>query len=119
MSPSTTLSRRSLLELSAAIGSLALVNRVQGQEKSEEKPKGKPTQFQIACMTLPYSQYPLARALEGIKTAGYQFVAWGTTHKEEGEDKPVPVMPADAPPAKATELGQRCRDAGLAPVMMF
>jgi sugar phosphate isomerase/epimerase len=28
-------------------------------------------------------------------------------------------MAADAPPAKAKELGQRCRDLGLAPLMMF
>jgi sugar phosphate isomerase/epimerase len=28
-------------------------------------------------------------------------------------------MPADAPPAKAKELGQRCRDLGLEPLMMF
>ena len=42
-----------------------------------------------------------------------------TTHREPGESKGVPVMPPDAPPAKAKELGQRCRDLGLAPVMMF
>ena len=35
-------------------------------------------------MTLPYSQFPLQRALTGIKAAGYQHVAWGTTHVEEG-----------------------------------
>jgi sugar phosphate isomerase/epimerase len=28
-------------------------------------------------------------------------------------------MPPDAPPAKAKELGQKCRDLGLEPVMMF
>jgi len=70
-------------------------------------------------MTLPYSQYPLGRALSGIKSAGYEYVAWGTSHKEEGEAKSVPVMAGDAPPAKAKELGQRCRDLGLAPLMMF
>jgi sugar phosphate isomerase/epimerase len=77
------------------------------------------TQFQIACMTLPYSQYPLARALEGIKSAGFQFVAWGTNHREVGESKPVPVIAADAPPNKAKELADRCRDMGLTPVLMF
>jgi sugar phosphate isomerase/epimerase len=70
-------------------------------------------------MTLPYSQYPLERALTGIRSAGYEFVAWGTAHKEEGSDDRVPVMPADAPLAEAKELGQRCRDLGLAPLMMF
>jgi sugar phosphate isomerase/epimerase len=77
------------------------------------------TKFQIACMTLPYSQFPLARALEGIKSAGFQFVAWGTNHREPGETKPVPLIAADAPPTKAKELADRCRDMGLSPVMMF
>src|SRR5271165_3894771 len=44
--------------------------------------RGKATRFQIACMTLPYSRFPLDRALTGIKAAGYDHVAWGTTHKE-------------------------------------
>lgn len=78
----------------------------------------KPTIFQHACMTLPYSGYPLERALSGIASAGYRFVAWGTTHKEAGGEM-VPVMPPDAPPEKAKALGKRCRDAGLEPVMMF
>src|SRR6185436_5087331 len=77
----------------------------------------KKTEFQIACMTLPYSRFPLARALEGIKAAGYTFVAWGTSHKENGKD--VPVIAKDASPATAKELGKRCRDMGLEPVMMF
>jgi sugar phosphate isomerase/epimerase len=70
-------------------------------------------------MTLPYSQYPLDRALSGIKSAGYEYVAWGTTHREAGESKPVPVMPVDAPPAQAKQLATRCRDLGLTPLMMF
>jgi sugar phosphate isomerase/epimerase len=76
-----------------------------------------PTKFHIACMTLPYSRFPLARALSGIKAAGYSFVAWGTTHREG--DKTVPVVAPDAPPAAAKELAKRCRDMGLEPVMMF
>lgn len=76
-----------------------------------------PTKFQIACMTLPYSAFPLARALTGIKAAGYAHVAWGVTHKEDG--KAVPVLAKDAPPEKAKELAKRCRDLGLEPVMMF
>jgi sugar phosphate isomerase/epimerase len=77
-----------------------------------------PTRFQIACMTLPYSRFPLTRALRGIQAAGYKFVAWGTTHKED-DGKDVPVMAKDAPPEKAKELAGRCRDIGLEPVMMF
>jgi sugar phosphate isomerase/epimerase len=77
-----------------------------------------PTQFQIACMTLPYSQFSLQRALTGIQSAGFKYVAWGTTHRES-DGKPVPVMPPDAPPARAKELAARCRDLGLEPLMMF
>lgn len=77
----------------------------------------KPTKFQIACMTLPYSRFPLQRALDGIKAAGYTFVAWGTTHKEDGKD--VPVIARNATPEKAKELATRCRDKGLEPVLMF
>jgi sugar phosphate isomerase/epimerase len=69
-------------------------------------------------MTLPYSQFPLQRALEGIRQAGFRYIAWGTTHVEENGER-VPVMPADAPPQQARELGNRCRDLGLEPVMMF
>jgi sugar phosphate isomerase/epimerase len=69
-------------------------------------------------MTLPYSRFPLQRALEGIKAAGYRYVAWGTTHNE-GDGKSTPVMARDAAPEKAKELGRRCRDLGLEPVMMF
>jgi sugar phosphate isomerase/epimerase len=79
----------------------------------------KPTEFQLACMTLPYSQFPLARALKGIKAAGYRHVAWGTSHRETPGGNRIPVMATDAPTAKAKELGNRCRDLGLEPLMMF
>jgi sugar phosphate isomerase/epimerase len=77
----------------------------------------KPTDFQIACMTLPYSRFPLDRALAGVKAAGFKYVAWGTTHREDGKD--VPVLAADAPPVAAKELGKKCRGLGLEPVMLF
>jgi sugar phosphate isomerase/epimerase len=79
--------------------------------------RGKPTRFQIACMTLPYSRFSLDRALTGIKAAGYDYVAWGTMHKEGAAQ--VPVIAAAAPPAQAKELGKKCRDLGLEPLMMF
>jgi sugar phosphate isomerase/epimerase len=86
--------------------------------KDKQANRGQPTKFQIACMTLPYAAFPLERALTGIKSAGYECVAWGTTHKEDG-GKDVPVMAADAAPEKAKELGKHCRELGLKPVMMF
>ncbi|MEQ1826461.1 MAG: TIM barrel protein [Pirellula sp.] len=78
-----------------------------------------PTRFQIACMTLPYNQFPLKRALQGIKSAGFNYVAWGTTHRESDSEKNVPVMPADGTTDQAKSLANRCRDMGLEPSMMF
>jgi len=124
-SPPSLMDRRSFVQLGmAGLSGLALSAAVSSAGKSkdkasEEKPqrRGKPTKFQIACMTLPYAAFPLERALTGIKSAGFRYVAWGTTHQEDG--KTVPVIAASAPPARAKELGKRCRDLGLEPVMMF
>jgi sugar phosphate isomerase/epimerase len=116
--------RRSFLQAGAAgLSTLALANLPAGaapRPQAQANPPGqnKPTQFQVACMTLPYSRFPLQRALEGIRAAGYRYVAWGTRHVEAG-GKQVPVLAADAPPARARELAARCRDMGLEPVMMF
>ena len=79
---------------------------------------GKPTKFQLACMTLPYANFPLERALEGIASAGYRYVAWGTTHQNSPGRKES-VIAADAPDAEAKRLAERCRSMGLEPVMMF
>lgn len=115
----TAISRRAFL---GAAGSAAVafraISAAQGAEDKRPHGPSKKTQFQIACMTLPYSRFPLSRALTGIKAAGYQHVAWGTRHVESGS-RSVPVMPMDAPPAKAKALAARCRDIGLEPVMMF
>ena len=78
---------------------------------------GRATRFQIACMTLPYSRFPLDRGLSGIKSAGYAYVAWGTTHRDGAAE--VPVIAADAPPDRAAELARKCRDLGLEPLLMF
>lgn len=77
------------------------------------------TDFQLACMTLPYASFPLKRALSGIRDAGYRYVAWGTTHQETPGGDRIPVMATDASPDKAKELGKVCRDMGLEPLMMF
>jgi sugar phosphate isomerase/epimerase len=114
------INRRSMLQASVAGAftfTLGGASRV--AHANQDTPAKKPTDFRIACMTLPYSQFPLQRALTGLKAAGYKYVAWGTTHKEEGESKAVPVMSPDAPAKQARELGQRCRDLGLEPLMMF
>lgn len=69
-------------------------------------------------MTLPYSAYSWARALRGIRAAGYKYVAWGTTHINE-TGRPEPVIGLGAPPERARELAGQCKEEGLAPVMMF
>ena len=113
------LSRRSMLQIAAAGVAGAVLTGGLPAASAASFHQNSPTKFQIACMTLPYSQFPLKRALTGIKSAGYDFVAWGTSHRETVGGQRVPVMPADAPPAKAKELAQRCRDLGLEPLMMF
>src|SRR5262245_6357257 len=105
--------RRDFLRAGAALVVGAGLTRA-----ADEKPERKLTKFQVACMTLPYSQFPLERALTGLKTAGYSYVAWGTSHKEDG-GKGVPVLAGDATIEKAKELAKRCRDLGMEPVMMF
>lgn len=70
-------------------------------------------------MTLPYSEFPFKRALEGIKSAGYRFVALGTEHRESPGNKREPVIAQDAPPSVARERAKLCRDIGLQPLMMF
>lgn len=77
-----------------------------------------PTRFQYACMTLPYSAHPMERALEGIKRAGYDHVAWGVNHKD-AQGRTKPALAVNAPASEAAALAQRCRDMGLEPVMMF
>jgi sugar phosphate isomerase/epimerase len=103
----------------AALAALAASDQAAGQPAGKESapdPKRK-TRFQIACMTLPYARFSLERALTGIQSAGYRYVAWGNTHMEGSER--APLLAGDAPPERAKELARRCRDLGLQPVLMF
>jgi sugar phosphate isomerase/epimerase len=113
----TELDRRQFLQTGAAgLTGLAL-SQTPAQPGSGPNQPSQRTQFQIACMTLPYSQFTLQRALTGIRDSGYHFIAWGTTHREGGQN--VPVLAPDAPVERSRELATRCRDLGLEPVMMF
>jgi sugar phosphate isomerase/epimerase len=111
-----SMDRREFLGIGAA-GLAGLAFPPLDPARGKQDAKKDPTKFQIACMTLPYSQFPFERALSGIKSAGYKYVALYTTHKEEG--KSVPVIAPDDPPEKAKAVGQRCRDLGLEPLLMF
>ena len=108
-----TFDRRALLHASA----VAIAGASAAVAAPQTQAAGKKTRFQIACMTLPYSRFPFQRALAGIQLAGYRYVAWGTTHQEPGGA--TPVIAPDAPSGRAKELGKRCRDLGLEPLMMF
>ena len=77
-----------------------------------------PTRFQIACMTLPYSSFPLERALSGIQQSGHKYVAWGVNHRDAGGVM-RPVLDVKAAPAGGAKLAAKCRGMGLEPVMMF
>jgi len=112
------LDRRRFLEIAAVSLPIMPWNRLSAGKSLRAADAKRLTRFQIACMTLPYAEFPLQRALTGIQAAGYKYVAWGTTHKESG-GKPVPVIAPDAPLQKAKELGERCRELGLEPLMMF
>ena len=111
----TLLLRRSFLSTTAT--SLVAISAFRSACPAELADR-KPTVFQHACMTLPYSNFPLERALTGIKAAGFGHVAWGVRHRESNGEQ-VPVMAEDASTETAKTLGQRCRDLGLEPVMMF
>lgn len=110
--------RREFLKIGAAGFSTLLLRRAITGESAIAEESKKKTEFQLACMTLPYSQFPLNRALQGIQAAGFKYVAWGTSHKE-GQGRAMPVLAPDAPPQKAKELGDHCRDLGLTPLLMF
>ena len=80
--------------------------------------EGARTNFQIGCMTLPFSAFPFLEAVKAIRRAGNRYVAWGTRHA--GSDgKPVELLEVDDAPSKAAMLARQCRDAGLEPVMLF
>jgi sugar phosphate isomerase/epimerase len=104
------LRRRDVLKAMAGAGAAPLLQQASAQTQA--------TQFQLACMTLPYAEFPLERALTGIASAGYQFVAWGTTHQNSPGRKD-PIIAADAPASEAKRLADHCRALGLQPVMLF
>jgi sugar phosphate isomerase/epimerase len=105
------MNRRAWFQATAAAGLAGVSVASRGAEPAKK------TQFQIACMTLPYARFPLERALSGLQSAGYRYVAWGTMHASGSER--VPTLANDASAAQARELAQRCRDLGLEPVLMF
>ena len=85
------LNRRSFLASSLAGFTASALGTTPSYGFDAKAFESKPTEFQHACMTLSYSGFPLDRALQGIKTAGFRHVAWGIKHLEDN-GKQVPVM---------------------------
>jgi sugar phosphate isomerase/epimerase len=112
------LNRREFVQTGAALAALTAVRAATEARAQSDKARGRPTQFQIACMTLPYSAFPFERALTGLQKSGYQFVALGTTHNQ-GNGKRTPILAPDAGAAQARDVAKLCRARGLEPVLMF
>ncbi|MDA1232708.1 MAG: TIM barrel protein [Planctomycetota bacterium] len=119
MRSSDSRSRRTIL--GTVIGSALGTAMLRGDSRAAWAGEAtrKRTSFQLACMTLPYAEFPLNRALTGVAAAGYSSVAWGTADRETEGGERTPVMATDASPEKAKNLAKRCRDLGLEPIMMF
>lgn len=112
------LSRRDLLRAGTMALPIATWQGLHSVYASAGTEMKKKTEFQLACMTLPFSRFTLQQALEGVKAAGFDYVAWGTRHRDAGGQS-VPILEADASPQQAKDLARRCRDMGLEPLMMF
>jgi len=82
-----TFTRRAFVHgVSVAASSIAVSRPLAAVEADK-----KSTRFQPACMTLPYSDFTLERALDGIANSGFEYVAWGTRHVDKSGQR-VPVM---------------------------
>jgi sugar phosphate isomerase/epimerase len=68
--------------------------------------------LKIACMTLPYYNYPFERALAGIAGAGYRYVIFGTPHQGE-------LVPEENDHYALTKVKLLLEKYGLTPVMLL
>lgn len=67
--------------------------------------------LRLACTVRPWAQFPLERALSGIRAAGYDAVALPVHGVTE-------VITPDTPPARAKEVAALIRDHGLTLVVL-
>ena len=94
------LDRRTFLQGSAALAAASVSARAAAQP-----PGGRQlTQFQIACMTLPYSRFPLRAGPDGHPGRPAIGTSPGARRHTRGGRQAVPVLAADAPPDRAKEL---------------
>ncbi len=98
-----TESRRTFLKTAAALAGAAAVP-LSGQ--AEES-------YQLGCQTLPYRGLPLARAVEGIRKAGYKYVMPYYVHAGK------PVFSPENSPSELAEERRMFSDSGLVPFCRF
>ena len=66
---------------------------------------------QFGCQTLPYRAHPVARALEGIRQAGYRYVMLHSTHQGQ------PVFSPSLSPAARANLRRQSAEFGIRTVV--
>ncbi|HUQ93676.1 MAG TPA: TIM barrel protein [Bryobacteraceae bacterium] len=76
------------------------------------------TEFQIACMTIPFQQFSFERGVKGVAAAGFRYIAWGP-HQADSSKRRLDTIALDSGPGRARELLRITRDAGLEAVLMF
>jgi sugar phosphate isomerase/epimerase len=76
------------------------------------------TEFQIACMTIPFQQFSFERGVKGVAAAGFRYLAWGP-NETDSTNRRSDVIGLDAGVERAKELLRISRDAGLETVLMF
>ena len=69
-------------------------------------------------MTIPFQQFSFERAVRGIASAGFRFIAWGPNQTDSSK-RSTPVIAPDAGADRARELIAVCRESGLETVLMF
>jgi sugar phosphate isomerase/epimerase len=76
------------------------------------------TEFQIACMTIPFQSFSFERGVKAIAAAEFRFLAWGP-NETDTSGRRIDTIGLDAGPARARELLRISRDAGLQTILMF
>ncbi len=98
-----TESRRTFLKTAAALAGAAYVPFPGRAEES----------YQLGCQTLPYRGLPLARAVEGIRKAGYKYVMPYYVHAGKT------VFSPENSQSELAEVRRMFSDAGLVPFCRF
>ena len=86
--------RRLLLQLGSVGAGLGITGALAvavAKEKEKAVDKSRPTKFQIACMTLPYSAFPLQRSLDRPQVGRLPLCRLG--HEPQGRGRQISTCP--------------------------